>query len=159
MIPSQETKIPRVLWCNQKKKKNKSNLMRRLFCCSIALPRTPAPHSQTMREFLQSWETVSLQRQRLPAVSDPGVPEFFLLSNRNLPSCNFHPLFPVTCLRPEKKQALFFTVTALRSQRGGGEGLWADRVMSSLTLSLFFCEMLIIRPDLQSGWEDLRKYV
>ena len=87
--------------------------MRRRFCCSIALPRTPASHSQTMREFLQSWETVSLQKQRLPAVSDPGVPEFFLLSDWNLPSCNFHPLFPVTCLQPEKKQALFSVVTAL----------------------------------------------
>ena len=29
------------------------------------------------------------------------------------------------------------------SQPGGGEGVWADRVLPSLTLSLFFCEMLL----------------
>lgn len=50
------------------------------------------------------------------------VTEFFLLSNWNLSSCNIHPLFPVLCLRPRKKQAYFPFCGSHSAPRGEAVG-------------------------------------
>lgn len=89
--------------------------LKAIYCrCAFALPfSSPKPPSKQPSSFSGD---LSLQRQRLPSVNNPSVTEFLL---SNLSSCNFHPLFPVICLRPRKKQACFAFYDSSQLSEGG----------------------------------------